>query len=201
MSSPRAAMSVATRMSTRPALKSLRARTRCGWLLLPWIAAAAIPSRTSCSERRLAPCFVRVKTSAWRIAPVRISRLRSSRLRSRSTGWTTWRTSSAGVLRRATSTVAGRSRKPSASRRISSENVAEKSRFWRFTGSRARIFRMSRMKPMSSIRSASSSTRISTRERSMVRWFTWSRSRPGVATTISGPARSARTCGSNPTPP
>ena len=31
-------MSVATRIATRPALKSLRARTRCGWLLLPWIA-------------------------------------------------------------------------------------------------------------------------------------------------------------------
>ena len=28
----------------RPALKSARARTRCGWLLLPWIAVAAMPS-------------------------------------------------------------------------------------------------------------------------------------------------------------
>jgi hypothetical protein len=47
-------------------------------------------------------------------------------------------------------------------RRISSEKVAENSRFWRFLGSSARIFLMSRMKPMSSMRSASSSTRIST---------------------------------------
>ena len=46
---------------------------------------------------------------------------------------------------------------------------------------------MSRMKPMSSIRSASSRTRISTGDRSIVRWPTWSSRRPGVATTISGP--------------
>ena len=38
---------------------------------------------------------------------------------------------------------------------------------------------MSRMKPMSSMRSASSSTRISTPERSSVRWPTWSSRRPG----------------------
>ena len=40
MSRPRAATSVATRTANRPALKSARARTRCGWLLLPWIAVA-----------------------------------------------------------------------------------------------------------------------------------------------------------------
>ncbi len=126
--------------------------------------------------------------------------LSSSRLRSRSTGWTTWRTSSTVVLRGVTWTWAGRSRMPSARRRISFEKVALKSRFWRRGGSSARIFRMSRMKPMSSIRSASSRTRISTRDRSIVRWPTWSSSRPGVATTISGPARSARTWASKPTP-
>ena len=48
---------------------------------------------------------------------------------------------------------------------MSSEKVAENSRFWRRAGSRARTLRMSRMKPMSSIRSASSSTKISTRLR------------------------------------
>ena len=44
MSSPRAATSVATRTVNRPALKSASARTRCGWLLLPWIAVAVMPS-------------------------------------------------------------------------------------------------------------------------------------------------------------
>ena len=44
MSSPRAATSVATRTANRPALKSASARTRCGWLLLPWMAVARMPS-------------------------------------------------------------------------------------------------------------------------------------------------------------
>ena len=69
ISSPRAAISVATRTANRPALKSARARTRCGWLLLPWIAVALMPSFSSWSARRLAPCLVRVKTSAWSMRP------------------------------------------------------------------------------------------------------------------------------------
>ena len=40
MSSPRAVISVATRIGVRPALKSARARTRWPWLRLPWMAAA-----------------------------------------------------------------------------------------------------------------------------------------------------------------
>ena len=64
-------MSVATRIFTRPALKSPSARTRWPWLLLPWIAAALMPSLPSCSARRLAPCLVRVNTSAWSIRPGR----------------------------------------------------------------------------------------------------------------------------------
>ena len=40
MSRPRDATSVATRIGTRPSLKSFSARTRCPWLLLPWIAVA-----------------------------------------------------------------------------------------------------------------------------------------------------------------
>ena len=48
-------------------------------------------------------------------------------------------------------------------------------------------------KPMSSMRSASSSTRISTWERSQSRWLHRSSRRPGVATRTSTPRRSA--CG------
>ncbi len=48
MSRPRAATSVATRMATRPLLKSVSARLRCGWLLSPWMAVALMPSRSSC---------------------------------------------------------------------------------------------------------------------------------------------------------
>ena len=53
---------------------------------------------------------------------------------------------------------------------MSSEKVAENIRFWRFGGSSAMIFWMSGRKPMSSIRSASSRTRISTCPRLATRW-------------------------------
>src|SRR5512144_2466342 len=99
MSMPRAATSVATRTANRPALKSASARTRCGWLLLPWIAVARIPSCSSCVASRFAPCLVRVKTRAWSIRPLLIMWLSSSRFRSRSTGWTTWVTRSVAWLR------------------------------------------------------------------------------------------------------
>ena len=51
-----------------------------------------------------------------------------------------------------------------------------------FSWSRIRV--TSRTKPMSSIRSASSSTTVCTLSRRTVRRFIWSISRPGVATTI-----------------
>ncbi len=44
MSMPRAAMSVATSTRTRPRLKSAERPLRAPWLLLPWIAAALMPS-------------------------------------------------------------------------------------------------------------------------------------------------------------
>ncbi|MCA9553176.1 MAG: GAF domain-containing protein, partial [Myxococcales bacterium] len=71
----------------------------------------------------------------------------------------------------------------------------------RFFGRASMILRTSRMKPMSSMRSASSRTKISTRERSACPWPMRSRRRPGVATRISTPRRSACTCGFWPTPP
>ena len=56
-------------------------------------------------------------------------------------------------------------------------------------------------KPMSSMRSASSSTRISTFETLTVRWPMWSSRRPGVATRMSTPCLSCLICGLMPTPP
>ena len=73
---------------------------RWGCDLLPWIAAVAMPSCHSCSASLLAPCLVRVKTSAWSMACVRTRCDSSSRLRARSTGWTTWRTRSIGGVGR-----------------------------------------------------------------------------------------------------
>ncbi len=108
---------------------------------------------------------------------------------------------SASALRRATSISCGLFRKLSASRRISLEKVAENIRFWRSFDSRLMIRWMSGRKPMSSMRSASSSTRICTCDRFSVFCSTWSSRRPGVATSSSQPLRSAIVCGFMSTPP
>ncbi len=68
------------------------------------------------------------------------------------------------------------------SREMVAENMP---RFFRWgILSRSRV--TSWMKPMSSIRSASSSTTVDTSFSTTVRRFIWSESRPGVATTIWG---------------
>ena len=66
--------------------------------------------------------------------------------------------------------VRGLSSSRSAKALISSLNVAENKRFCRCLGSSARMRLTSGMKPMSSMRSASSSTRISTCDKSTLRW-------------------------------
>ena len=72
--------------------------------------------------------------------------------------------------------------------------VAEKSpRFFRFFITSSRRV-TSWMKPMSSIRSASSSTAVWTESMRTVRRFMWSPKRPGVATTIWGLFFSASIC-------
>ena len=64
MSMPRAAMSVATRARILPALKLSSAATRALWLLLPWMAAAPMPCLFRKVAMALAPCLVRLNTSA-----------------------------------------------------------------------------------------------------------------------------------------
>ena len=108
---------------------------------------------------------------------------------------------SAVWLRRATSINAGAFSSLSARALISSLKVALNSRLCFFTGMMASTFLMSCTKPMSSMRSASSSTKISTWLRSSVRCWAWSSRRPGVATRMSTPRRSLSTCGDMPTPP
>ena len=68
----------------------------------------------------------------------------------------------AAVAGCATSMRAGSVRNWSTRRVISGGMVAEKNSVWRRGGSSLQIFSMSGMKPMSSMRSASSMTRIST---------------------------------------
>ena len=144
---------------------------------------------------------MRVNTSTWCQSPLRIRCASSSFLRSRGTGCTFCAMLSAVWLRRATSISTGLFSSLSASALISSLKVALNSRLCFFAGMIASTFLMSWMKPMSSMRSASSSTKISILLRSSVRWPWWSSSRPGVATRMSTPRRSLSICGCMPTPP
>ena len=73
----------------------------------------------------------------------------------------------------------------------SGDIVAENSSVWRLFGSPLTIRLTSLMKPISSILSASSNTSTSTPLSCIVFRWIWSNSRPGVATTISMPRRSA----------
>ena len=104
-------------------------------------------------------------------------------------------------LRRATSIKAGLLSKPSASVLISSENVAENNKFCRLAGNAANTLRISRMNPISSMRSASSRMRISTCLRLTAPCCIKSSKRPGVATKISIPCFKRRICGLMFTPP
>ena len=124
-------MSVATSTRTAPCLKSASARVRAPWLLLPWIAAALNPSRTSCSASRFAPCFVRVNTSTCRQSPEPMSHDSRSRFWPLSTKYTACSIFSAAALRSPTSTLTGERSSLFASARMSSGNVAENNRFCR----------------------------------------------------------------------
>jgi hypothetical protein len=85
----------------------------------------------------------------------------------------------------------------------SSGMVAEKSSVCRAaqSGRAATMRRTSGQKPMSIMRSASSSTRVSSLSNLTAPLRMWSISRPGVATTMSTPDFKARSWGSIGTPP
>ena len=200
-SMPRAATSVATSTRILPDLNASSARWRWLWFLLPWIAAASTCARTRRFITRSAPCLVRVKTSTLRMSSPSSRRSRSGCFISRETWWTRCSILGAALATGATSTRTGSVRSESARWRISFGMVAEKSMVWRFFDTMDAMVRIGLMNPMSSIRSASSSTRMWTSER--LQWRCWIRSsrRPGVATTMSTPPRSAFTCAFCPTPP
>ena len=68
MSSPLAAMSVATRTRIVPFLKAERARSLAPCDLSPWIASTRTPARLRVRSTRSAPCRVRVNTRAFLIS-------------------------------------------------------------------------------------------------------------------------------------
>ena len=198
---PRAAMSVAINTGGRRDLKAARARSRWFCDLLPWMAAAVMPALSRSRWSLSAPCFVRVNTITRPVASSRSSCTSVARFSLLGTKKTDWLTVSAGVACGVVLTSSGSSSIDDASSRTSAGSVAENSSVWRSRGSIATIRFMSWMKPMSSIRSASSSTRNSTARRSTSRWPTRSSSRPGVAMTTSTPFIRAADCGRWLTPP
>ena len=118
-----------------------------------------------------------------------------------STRMARWSISSTVVADGVTATVTGSISIWSARRAISGGMVAEKNSVCRSFGTSATIFRMSRMKPMSSMRSASSRTSTSTLSKRTARLLWRSSRRPGVATRTSTPLASARICLPIGTPP
>ena len=165
MSRPRAAISVATRMADLPCLNSSSAWVRSFWLRSLWIAVAGNPSFCNWRATRSASRFIRVNISTCFMSRERTRCANSAPFFNLATSNTWWVTSSAGALRRATSIIVGLRMNCSARRLISLEKVAENSKFWRTGGSTARMRSISGIKPMSSIRSASSSTSIPTCDR------------------------------------
>ncbi len=200
-SMPRATMSVATKTRTWPLRKAFSARWRAFCALLPWIASAAMPSLPRFCTTRSAPCLVRAKTITRRTSGAVTSAASRARLAAVSTTSRRCSTRSTVVACGATSTRTGSLRKPWARLATSAGMVAENSADCRRGCSAATIFRTGWMKPMSSMRSASSSTtqRVwsSRIERSSIR----SVSRPGVATTTSTPRAIARTWALRDMPP
>jgi len=87
-SMPRAAMSVAISVRSRPSRKEASTRSRWFCDLLPWIASALIWRLARSSATLLAPCLVRLKTRTRSIALSLSSSARRARLLARSTNST-----------------------------------------------------------------------------------------------------------------
>ena len=198
---PRAAISVATSTRTVPALNSFSAFSR--WFCERF--ECSVPHlMPACSSRRAilsAPCFVREKTSTLSIFSSCKRCTSRAGFRWPEISYTNCVTVSAGFERRPICTVFGCCWNSCVSASISFESVAENMRVCRFTGSLRITRRMLGRKPMSSIRSASSSTRCCRPEKSPLRRSMRSRRRPGHAMMMSTPERNALICGFSPTPP
>ena len=194
-SMPRAATSVATSTFSPPRRNACSVRLRAPWCMSPCMAAAEWPL----------PCRSCASWSAWRLVEVKTMacsmsgwpRMDSSRrflwpmssAKCRRCSMLTWRVCAVSTAMRS-----GSCRNELARRTMLGSIVAENSIVWRVFGTLARMASRSSLKPMSSMRSASSSTRNCRRERSMRPEFIWSSMRPGVATRMSTPFFSMRFC-------
>ena len=191
MSSPRAATSLHTSRRISFALNLDSVANRSGWLMSP------------CSDPTLNPCFFSdlnsVSTSFLRLQKIsafctfslRISRRSASRFSNSSTTVRPATIVLATLAGRLTVISFGFCRNASARRRISGAMVALKNSVCRVLGRNPTIFSTSGMNPMSSIRSASSITRILVSVNNSPPRSNRSISRPGVAISTSTPFISA----------
>ena len=187
MSRPRAATSLHTSRRSSLALNfsSVAKRTVCA--MSPCSAPASNLCRVS-DLCRMSTSLLRLqKISAFCTFCVRISRRSASRLSCSATSARPSVIVVATEAGRETAISFGLCRNASARRRISGPIVAEKNSVCRVRGSSETIRSTSGMKPMSSMRSASSITRILVSVSRMVPRSNMSSSRPGVAISTSTP--------------
>ena len=194
MSSPRDAISVATITSYLPLLKPSSASIRSRCVRLECKTATACFPCFNWWAIRSAPYLVRQKMSALSKFVRSSKAISRSNFCSAATGYTACVTVSAGDRRTPISTNSGSRNTHAARRSISGGNVAEKRRVCRSVEIFSTIRRTSGRKPMSSIRSTSSSTRILTVFKEVARCSIRSSRRPGVATRMSTPCLSSSRC-------
>ena len=201
MSRPRAATSVATKISIWSFLKSRITRRRLFWSRSPWIPSARKPRsfkpRVNSSTRRL----VRPKTidnSGWSTS---IRRVMVSNFSCSFTLIKYWSTLTLVNSLALIFTCSGSFMNWTPIRLMASGIVAEKRRVWRSSGTRLMIASISSRKPMLSISSASSKIKVSILLSLRALRLIRSRRRPGVPTTIWAPERRALICFSMLEPP
>ena len=166
---------------------------------LPCSSTAETPLRLSWRASAFAPYLVRVKTIVRPGALVRSTS--TGRRCSRSTCSTWWVISATGDCAESAWWVTGWFRNSRTRPSTALSSVAENNRRWLRGGVRRRSRRTPGRKPRSAMWSASSSTVTSTSSRVQAPWPIRSSSRPGQATRMSTPRRSALTWGPWPTPP
>ena len=198
---PRASTSVATRMSVVPAAKFSSARRRWFCVRLEWMASTEYPARFRRRHVASARLRVRANTMTRSCPHAAIVARRRSALSTCGTRTMHWSTVSAVSPLCAISTTSGSRKNVPATPSIERSMVAENKSVWRVFGVAATIFFTDGRKPISSMRSASSSTSTSTRSRCAAFCSMRSMRRPGVAISTSVPRFRALICGLYDTPP
>ena len=215
MSSPRAATSDATRKRSDPSRNPSSVAVRTRWSRSPWIGAASYPCALSDLATMSTSVLRLQKMIAFFSPPVSVSGPSASisarsnsrfcfavwSLRVGVSSTSFWVIVSDVVAWRATSMRSGACRKVFVIRSISGAMVALKNSVCRVKGVSWKMRSISGMNPMSSIRSASSTTMIWTPVSNSLPRSKWSSRRPGVAISTSTPRSISLSCSPKLTPP